>query len=108
MQKDDIRIKHMLDAAKKAVQFVEGKERSDLDSDEMLFLAEVRLIEIIGEAAARVTDETQAKFPKVPWKQVVATRNRLIHGYFNIDQDVIWSILRNDLPRLIEELNREK
>ena len=101
MQKDEIRIKHMLDAAEKATHFIQGKERSDLDSDEMLFLAEIRLIEIIGEAAASVTEDTRSKFPNVPWRQIVATRNRLIHGYFHIDPDVVWSILKEDIPLLI-------
>ncbi|MEI2421588.1 HepT-like ribonuclease domain-containing protein, partial [Arthrospira platensis SPKY2] len=66
----------MLDAAQKAVAFVDGRERSDLESDEMLSLAIVRLLEIIGEAAARLSDETKAMHPAIPWQEITGTRNR--------------------------------
>jgi uncharacterized protein with HEPN domain len=96
----------MLDAARKAVAFANGRTRTDLQSDEMFMLAEVRLLEIIGEAATAVSQETRQQLPEIPWRPITATRNRLIHGYFNVDLDIVWSILQNDLPPLITALQK--
>lgn len=101
---DIIRIRHMLDASHKATGFVEGHVRSDLDQDEKLSLALVRLIEIIGEAAAKVSPEVQARHSQIPWKDIVGTRNRLIHGYEDVDLDVVWQIISSDLPILSGQL----
>ena len=64
----------------------------------------MRLLEILGEAATHVSEAVQTAHPQIPWRQIAGTRNRLIHGYFNIDLDVIWSILRDDLPDLVTAL----
>jgi uncharacterized protein with HEPN domain len=103
---DLVRIRHMLDAAEKAVEFTQSRQRSDLDKDEKLALAVVRLIEIIGEAARNVTETTRNQFPEIPWRQIAGTRDRLIHGYFDVDLDIVWSIITTDLPPLIEQLNK--
>ena len=102
---DIVRLRHMLDAAEKAVRFAEGKTRPDLDRDEKLALAVVRLIEIIGEAAVKVSGDVQAKHSSIPWKEVVGTRNRLIHGYEEVDLDIVWQIVSVDLPRLVPSLH---
>ncbi len=73
-------------------------------SDRVLSLALVRLLEIVGEAARRVSDETREAHPEVPWSQIVGLRNRLIHGYDSVDLEILWRILSDDLPRLIEAL----
>lgn len=96
----------MLDHAREAMSFCAGKTRSDLDSDRKLALALVTLILIIGEAANRVPKEEQTLHPWIPWKQIIGTRNRLIHGYDRIDLDILWSIVSEDLPRLTEALER--
>ena len=70
----------MLDATKKAVEFIQGRQRVDLDSDEKLALAVVRLLEILGEAAKGISDETRKRNPTIAWKEIAGTRNRLIHG----------------------------
>ena len=81
MRDDDaIRIRHMVEACEAVAQFIAGKERADLDRDRMLLFALVRAIEIIGEAAAKVTAETRAAAPSVPWSAIVSMRNRLIHA----------------------------
>jgi uncharacterized protein with HEPN domain len=69
------------------------KKRADLDQDRMLELALVRLMEIIGEAAGRVTPETRAQLPNLPWSDIVAMRNRLIHGYDSVDPDILWTTI---------------
>jgi len=101
---DLVRLRHMLDAAHKARRFVQDRSRTDLEMDEMLSLAIVRLLEIVGEAAAHVSEPIQAGLPGIPWRQITGARNRLIHGYFDVDLDIIWAILQDDLPPLIAQL----
>jgi len=104
--RDALRLRHMLEAATKAVAYTHAHDRAVLDSDEMRALAVVRLLEIVGEAARAVTDSTRAQFPDVPWRQIAGTRDRLIHGYEAVDLDVVWSIATGDLPALIEQIDR--
>lgn len=75
-----------------------------LDSDRLLNLALVRLIEIVGEAAGRVPKEMWSRHPEIPWPQIVSLRNRLIHDYDSVDFDILWQILTSDLPPLIAAL----
>ena len=96
----------MLDAAWEARSFVEHATRSELDGDRRLLLALVKCIEIIGEAAARTSEETQQALPSIPWSDIVGMRNRLIHGYFDVDLDVVWATVQYELPPLIAELER--
>lgn len=96
----------MLDHAKEAVAMVEGKSRADLDRDRQLNLALVRLLEIVGEAASQLPEEARSSYPQVPWAQIVSLRNRLIHGYDAVDFDVLWKILKDDLPPLIAALEK--
>jgi len=107
MRRDDsIRFRHMLDAAKEVMSFAKNKTRKDLDNDRMLTLSLVKSIEIIGEAASKVTDETKKRFPEIPWTNMIAMRNRLIHAYFDIDLDVLWGTIVDDLPPFIEDLEK--
>jgi uncharacterized protein with HEPN domain len=102
MERNDlIRIRHMLDAAREAVGFVEGKTRKDLDEDRKLNLSLVRLVEIIGEAAGKVTAAGTKQCPEVPWTLIVGMRNRLAHGYDDIDLDIVWHVVSVELPPLI-------
>ena len=106
-QPDDIvRLRHMLDAALKALEFVAGRNRGDLDADEQLSLSLTRLLEIIGEAAGKVSEQGRKSCPEIPWPQVVGMRNRLIHGYFEVDLDEIWRTVQEDLPLLISQLQK--
>lgn len=96
----------MLDAAQKARRFIQGRQRTDLEMDEMLSLAIVRLLEIVGEAAAHVSESVQASQSGIPWRQITSARNRLIHGYFDVDLDIVWTILQDDLPPMIAQLEQ--
>jgi uncharacterized protein with HEPN domain len=91
----------MLAAAEEAVGFADGRDRDDLDADRMLALALVRSIEIVGEAGARVSEEGRAAVPDVPWREIVAMRNRLIHAYFDVDLDIVWQTIKEVMPPLI-------
>jgi uncharacterized protein with HEPN domain len=104
LPEDLTRWRHMLESAQEAVGLIKGKTRTDLDRDRLLNLALVRLLEIIGEAASRITSPTRLKFPEIPWAQIVSLRNRLIHGYDAVDLDILWKILTEDLPGLINQL----
>lgn len=86
---DKIRLRHMLDAARKAVEFSEEKNEKDLTEDEKLSFAIVRLIEIIGEAAKNISDDVSQNNPQIPWKEIAGTRDRLVHGYFDVDLDIV-------------------
>ena len=103
-ESDLIRLRHMLDYAQKAVQFTRGHNRADLDNNEMLALAVIHLIEIIGEASKSVSEEFRDKYPEIPWDAIGGTRNRLAHGYIDVDLDIIWTIVKKDLPGLIRKI----
>ena len=102
----DVRLRHMLDAAREAVQMARGKTRADLDTDRPLNLSLVRLLEIVGEAASRIPVAIRRRYPKIPWPQIIGMRNRLIHGYDIVDYDIIWSTVTEDLPPLVAELEK--
>ena len=99
-------LKHMLDHALEALEMVGGKKREDLDKDRKLNLSLVRLLEIIGEAASRISREDQKQYPDIPWPEVISLRNRLIHGYDQVDFDILWEILTKDIPVLINPLKK--
>lgn len=103
---DGVSMRHMLDHAAEAVEMARGRKRDDLDRDRQLNLSLVRLLEVVGEAAARVSQATRSRNPSIAWPSVVGLRNRLIHGYDEVDFDVLWKILQQDLPALIASLER--
>ena len=96
----------MLDHALEVVTMTKGKTRADLDNDRQLNLALVRLLEIIGEAATRVPKEDQVRYADISRAEIVSLRNRLIHGYDTVDFDILWQIVSQDFPRLIESLRK--
>ncbi|CAN5296303.1 hypothetical protein BH10PSE6_BH10PSE6_36340 [soil metagenome] len=105
MKPDDvIRIRHMIEAARTVARFVEGRRRADLEGDTMLGFAIVRAIEIFGEAASKVSREACALAPGIPWAVIIATRNRLIHAYFDIDRDIVWTAATEEIPALLPTL----
>lgn len=101
---DTVRIRHMIDAAESALRFIKGRKRSDLDHDQMLAFALVRAVEVVGEAASKVTPEGRTELPAVPWAAVTGMRNRLIHAYFDINHDILWATVEQALPTLIAQL----
>lgn len=105
LDSDRHRIRHMVEAARQAMAFVEGRRREDLDSDPQLRLALVRALEIVGEAASRISLEMRSAYPEVPWRFAVSTRNRLIHAYFDVDLDIVWRTATEALPALLPLLD---
>jgi uncharacterized protein with HEPN domain len=96
----------MLEAAEDAREFVAGLTRNSLDTDRKLQLALVKSIEIMGEAASKVTIETRESLSQIPWTSIVGMRNRLIHAYFDINLDILWKTVIEDLPPLVFELEK--
>ena len=102
--RDRIRLQHLVDALNSAIRFARGRERADLESDEMLLFALVRAVEIAGEAATQVTADTRAQLPDLPWTSIIGMRNRLVHAYFDINRDILWTTVTEAAPPLAERL----
>jgi uncharacterized protein with HEPN domain len=104
--RDEASLRQMLDHSWEALQLAAGRSRADLDSDRLFNLAMTRLLEIVGEAAARVSQATCDGHPQIAWAQIVGLRNRLIHGYDEVDFDILWKIVELDLDPLVGELEK--
>lgn len=96
----------MLDYASEAVELCHDRRREDLDSDRLLRHALTHIVEVVGEAAAHVSQPFREDHTAIPWTEIVSLRNRLIHGYDKVDLDVLWHIIQTDLPSLAVELRK--
>ncbi len=94
----------MIGCAEKVVAYTTGLDQSAFVASGLNYDATVRNLELIGEAATHIPEAVRAAHPQVPWRQLVAVRNRLIHGYLGIDNDVLWSIVETDTPELLDLL----
>lgn len=92
-------------AAARAIEIAEGVDRSDLQVNSVETLAPAHLVEILGEAANAVSIQLKERYPELPWKQMVAARNRIIHGYHTVNLDTLWRIVTNELRRVVELLD---
>ena len=101
---DAVRLRHMVDHARLAVRFSGGRKREELDTDDLYRLAMIRAVEVVGEAASSLSPQFRVRYSDIPWVEIIATRNRLIHGYDQINADILWDILQIDLPPLLGRL----
>ena len=99
MRSDRERLFDILEAVER-IEAQAARGRAAFADDELVQTAVIRWVEIIGEATRGLTDDPRQTHPEVPWRQMVAMRNVLIHGYFDIDVDLVWSVAQNDLPKL--------
>ena len=104
---DEVLLRDMLSYARRAVAAVEDRSRSDLDSDLILAAALERFIEVIGEAASRVSASTKDDTPQIPWREIIGMRNRLVHGYAAVDHDIVWDVVSGDLREIIDVLEQQ-
>ena len=105
MKPDDrVRLRHMADALRSAMRFAEGRRRAELDTDEMLAFALVHAIQIVGEAASRISSDTQDRHPQIPWANVVGMRHRLVHAYVDINADILWVTATEAAPALLAQI----
>jgi uncharacterized protein with HEPN domain len=106
MNPDDVvRLRHMIEAGRVLAQMIEGRQRVDLDVDLTLSFAVVRAIEIFGEAASRLSEDTRRAAPNIPWAAIVGMRNRLAHAYFDINKDIVWVAASREIPELLPLLS---
>lgn len=91
----------MLDAAREAISFAAGRSREDLDDSRMFALSLVQCLQIIGEAANNVSEACRGGCPDIPWPSIIGMRHRLVHVYFDIDLDVVWKTVTQELPTLV-------
>jgi uncharacterized protein with HEPN domain len=96
----------MIEAGESVQRFISNRRRSDLESDQMLLFAVVRAIEVLGEAATKVSDDMRSVSREIPWSAITDMRNRLIHGYFDIDVDIVWNTASIEIPALLSDLRR--
>ena len=101
-------ISDMLKFAENVLAYTEGLSQKEFMATGLNYDATIRNLELIGEAATHIPAEIRENCPLIPWRQVVATRNKLIHNYLGIDSDTLWSIIQDDIPALIDELERIK
>ena len=107
MQKDEfVYVGHMLDKAHEALSLVRGKTHQDYDSDSILRLALTHLIQVIGEAARRVSPQFRDRHPQIPWEAIAGMRSKIVHDYMNVDEDIVWDSVTQELQPLIEELKK--
>mgnify|MGYP001339331554 CR=1 FL=1 len=104
MRRDDAYLLDMLIAARDATSFVTGLTREQFNASRVHQLAVLKALETIGEAAARLTEATRAAHPEIPWREIIGTRHRLVHGYFEVDLEKVWNTVQHDLPSLISLL----
>jgi uncharacterized protein with HEPN domain len=101
MRKDDAYLLDILIAAQKALKFVEGVTWEEFNESDLLQNAVMRPLEIIGEAASRISEEIQEAHPEIPWGLMIGLRNRLVHEYFHIQVATVWDTIQRDLKELI-------
>ena len=94
----------MIEFAEKTLAYTRNIDRTGFVPNEMTYDASLRNLELIGEAATRIPEDIRSAHPGIPWRMVIATRNRLIHGYLGIDDDTLWSIIQDDVPDLLWHL----
>jgi uncharacterized protein with HEPN domain len=104
MKRDDAFLLDMLISARDAVTFIDGLTVELFRASRMHQLAVLKALETVGEAAARLSEKTKAVHPDIAWREIIGMRNRLVHGYFEVDLEKVWDTVREDLPPLIASL----
>lgn len=105
-QSDIIRLYHIRDAAKEVLMFAAQTSKELLPVNRHYLLAIVKSLEMIGEAAGKVSPEVQKLGPQIPWRSMIGMRNRLIHSYFDINLEILWQTVENDVPTVLEQVEK--
>lgn len=104
MWRDEGLLLDIVESARRILRFTEDVDETQFLVDELVQSAVIRQIEIIGEAAGRVSTAFRVEHPEVPWAMMVAMRNRMIHGYAKVRMEIVWATVRQDIPRLMEQI----
>ena len=102
---DRVRLMHIVDALSHAIHFIEGRSREDLEKDAMLAFAVTHALQIVGEAASKISQGTREQNPQIPWADIIGMRHRLVHAYVDIDSDIVWSTVTEFAPELLAQAN---
>ena len=97
-------VRDMIGFCEKILGYTEGLDRNEFVAEGMVYDATLRNLELVGEAATHVPDAIREAHTEVPWRTVIGMRNRLAHGYLGINDDIVWSIVRDDVPELLPAL----
>jgi uncharacterized protein with HEPN domain len=101
---DSLSLRQMRDHIEEAMVLANSRTRGDLDADRLFALALLKLVEIVGEAALRISESTQLAHPEIPWREITGTRHHLVHGYDAVDYDILWNIVTFDFPPLASRI----
>ena len=104
MKFDSVYLHHIVDAIERIDDYITGLSSEEFTKDEKTKDAVVRNLEIIGEAAKKITEKTKSSNPEIPWKNMASMRDRLIHAYFGVDYNIVWQVAKEELPPLREKL----
>jgi uncharacterized protein with HEPN domain len=103
---DRLTLGQMLDTVRRIRGMIRGQVRAAFDGDEVRQLALLHLIQVLGEAASRVSAEFRDAHPELPWAQMAGMRNRIVHGYDHVDPDIVWRVATEDLEPVLAALER--
>ena len=101
-------IDDMIHFSQKVLRYTQNLDQAAFINNELYYDATLRNLELIGEAATNIPENIKTNHPEIPWRQIIATRNRIIHGYLGIDNDIIWSIITDEIPELLTALQTLK
>lgn len=102
---DKVRLLHIKEAIIEVLSYVNGVNFEAFEANSMIYNASIRQLEVIGEASNRLSDELRKQYPNIPWRQIVGLRNMLVHEYFGVDVNIVWDVIRNELPPLLTSVN---
>jgi uncharacterized protein with HEPN domain len=106
MKKNLLFLKDILDSIQRIESYIEGIHYESFSSNQMMFDAVIRNLEVIGEASRNMPEEIRNKYPEIPWRKMIALRNILIHEYFGIDESIVWEVIKTNLPQLKPDIVR--
>ena len=101
---DKVRLQHILEAAKEIIKYVNGVTFNEFSENSMMLNASVRQLEIIGEASNRLSEHIHSENPTIPWRTIIGFRNVIVHEYFGLDDKIVWTVIQNEIPSLIEKV----
>jgi uncharacterized protein with HEPN domain len=102
---DQVRLLHIKEAIMEVLSYVNGISFEVFKVNSMIYNASIRQLEVIGEASNRLSEELKNQYPNIPWRQIVGLRNMLIHEYFGVDVNIVWDVIKNELPTLLTSVN---
>ncbi len=105
-ERDLLHLLHMREAAQNAIDFVERRERADLDGDKVFQLAVVKAVELVGESAYQLSDQFKEQHSEIPWLDIIDMRHILVHNYWRVEMDTVWDTANGDIPKLVQRLNK--